>query len=61
MRNVDICGILEPVNPVNIFSSSKIPQIKGNVIVKGNASQMFAGARNSDISGWGVSKVTNMS
>ena len=63
MKNVDICGILELVNPVKKFLRSEIRKIKGNVIVIGDANGMFSNTDNfnSDISGWDVSNVTNMS
>ena len=62
--NVDICGILELVDPVNKFKDSKIRNINGNVILVGNVSNMFSTCWrnfNADIRKWDTSEVTNMS
>ncbi len=62
VTNVDIYGILVLTNPISKFKDSKIKTITGNVVLIGDASEMFYSAIkfNSDINHWDVSQVTNM-
>lgn len=50
------------INPKNKFQNSKIKTITGNIVLIGDASEMFENARNfvGDVT-WNTSQVTNMS
>jgi surface protein len=63
VKNMEICGILELVDPRDLFLSSEIHNIKGNVILIGDASGMLQNTVkfNSDIVSWDTSLVTDMS
>jgi surface protein len=62
LKTVDIYGVLKLVDPVMKFYGSTIETITGNVVLIGTVSQMFMNAVyfNSDLSGWNVSDVTDM-
>lgn len=67
--DMDIYGILILTNPISKFKNSKIQTINGNVVLIGDVSNMFCGARyfssddnsNFSISDWDTTNVTDMS
>jgi surface protein len=60
---LNIYGVLTLKDPRNKFKDSRIKSITGNLVLIGDASEMFLGAGdfNGNLNNWDVSQVTNMS
>lgn len=62
IKSIDIYGVMVLVNPKKKFNTSIIETITGNVVLIGDASNMFSYAKyfRGDITNWDVSQVTDM-
>lgn len=62
VTEINVYGVLILKNPTNLFKGGKIVNITGNVVLVGNASDMFEGATNfiGDTSNWDLTRTTSI-